>query len=88
MTGLSVVNSASKSRSDKPCGCSSLRLKSHQVDDVDDPDFEFWNCRAKQIDRGQGLEGRNVAGAGHHDVRLGAAVVARPFPDADPGVQC
>ena len=32
---------------------------------------------------GEGFERRDVAGAGHHDVRLGAAVVAGPFPDAD-----
>ena len=38
---------------------------------------------SQQIDRGQRLERRHVAGAGHHHVGLAAAIVARPFPDAD-----
>ena len=37
----------------------------------------------QQIDRGQRLEGRDVAGAGHHYFRPRIFVVARPFPDTD-----
>ena len=83
MIGLSVVNSASKSRSVSPCGCSSCGCKRHQVDDVDDPDLELGNVLPQQVDRRQRFERRDVAGAGHHDIGLTALIVARPLPDAD-----
>ena len=82
MIGLSVVNSASNSRSGRPCGCSVVGLEPHQVDDVDDADPQVGQVLAEDVDRGERLQRRDVAGAGHHDVRL-AVVVARPVPDAD-----
>ena len=45
--------------------------------------FSSGRCAAQQIDGSQRLQRRHVAGAGHHDVRLAAFVVAGPFPDAD-----
>jgi len=32
---------------------------------------------------GQGLQGRHVTAAGHHDIGLAAPVVAGPLPDAE-----
>ena len=39
---------------------------------------------SQQLDRGQGLQRRHIAATGHHDVRLAAAVIAGPRPDAQP----
>ena len=83
MIGLSVVNSASKSRSDRPCGCSVRGLQRHQIDDVDHADLEIREVLAQKIHGGERLQRGDVAGAGHHHVRLAACVVARPVPDAD-----
>ena len=60
-----------------------LRLQRHQIDDVDDADLQLRQMLAQQIDGRQRLQRRHVAGAGHHHVGLAAAIVARPFPDAD-----
>ena len=85
MIGLSVVNSASKSRSASPCGCSLDRLQLHQVHDVDDADLQLRRVLTQQFDRGQRLQRGHVATARHHHVRLTVAVVAGPFPDAEAG---
>ena len=61
------------------------RLEFHQIHHVDHPDFQFGEKLPQQLDSGQGFEGRHVATTHHHDIRLAAAVVARPRPDADAG---
>src|SRR5271169_1001169 len=58
-------------------------LQRHHINDVDDPYFQFGRMLAQELDRGQRLKRRHIAAAGHHDVRLAAAVVARPWPDAE-----
>ena len=58
------------------------RLQRHQIDDVDDAYLELGRVLAQEVDRSQRLERRHVAAAGHHHIRLAAAVVARPWPDA------
>ena len=63
-----------------------MRLQGHQIDDIDDADLQVGNVTAQQIDRSERFQGRNIAGASHHDVGFAAAVIAGPFPDADPGV--
>ena len=84
MTGLSVVNSASNSRVGQAVRMLAVRLQPHQVDDVDDADPQVrQRARAAGRGRGERLERRHVAGAGHHDVGLAARVAARPVPDAD-----
>ena len=88
MTGLSAVNSVSKSRSERPCGCSCRGWSAHQVDDVDDADLQVGQVLAEEVDGGQRLQRRHVAGAGHDDVGLAAVVVARPVPDADAARAC
>ena len=85
MIGLSSVNSASKSWSDSPCGCSLDGLQLHQIDDIDDPDLQLGRVLAKDVDGGQRLQRRHVAAARHHHVGLAATVVAGPLPDAEPG---
>jgi hypothetical protein len=55
-----------------------VRLQSHQIDDIDDPDLEVGNMVAQKVDGREGLHRRNVAGARHYDIGLAAAVVARP----------
>ena len=57
-------------------------LQGHEIDHVDHADLELGNMPAQQVDCGQSLESRHVTAAGHDYVRLAAAVVARPFPDA------
>ena len=71
----------------RPCGCSAARLQPHQIDDVDDADFHLRQVLAQDRDRGEHLQGRRVAAAGHHDVGFRALIVARPLPDADALVQ-
>jgi len=61
-----------------------MRLQGHQVDHIHHPDLEVGDMLAEEADRGQRLQCRHIAGAGHHDVGLSAPVVAGPFPDADP----
>ena len=59
-----------------------VRLQRHQVDDIDDADLQLGRVLAQEVDRGQRLERRHVAAAGHHHIGLAAVVVARPWPDA------
>ena len=61
-----------------------LRLQPHQVDDVDDPHLQLGQALAQERRGGDGLQRRNVPGAGEHDVRLVVALVRGPLPDADP----
>ena len=58
------------------------RLELHEVDDIDDPHFQLWRVLLEKLDRGEGLQGRNVAAAGHDHVRLPAEIVARKLPDS------
>jgi hypothetical protein len=66
-------------------GVLARRLELHEVDHVDDPDLQVGHMLAQQGDGGQGFERRHVTGAGHHDLRLAALVVAGPGPNADAG---
>ena len=84
MIGLSFVNRASKSRSDKPVRMLARRLQLHQIHDVDDADFQFRQVLADQLDRGQRFKRRNVAATGHDHIGFAALVVAGPFPNAEP----
>lgn len=59
-----------------------VRLESHQVDHVDQAHLQLREVLAQQFDGGQRLQGGHVSAAGEHHVRLGAAVVAGPLPDA------
>ena len=70
MTGLSVVKRLSKSRSDKPCGCSDSGRSSEEVHDVDEADLQVREELAKVDGGGERLLGGDVACAGHYDVRL------------------
>ena len=67
----------------QPVGVLARRLQLHEIDDVDDPDFEIGQMLAKDRDRGQNLKRRRLSATGHHDVRFGVLIVARPLPDAD-----
>lgn len=60
-----------------------LRLQRHEIDHVDDADFQMRHVRAQGVDGGKRFERRHVAGARHHHVRFDTVVVARPGPDAD-----
>ena len=48
--------------------------------------FSSGACFRKKVDRGQSLQRRHVAAAGHHHVGLAAPVVAGPLPDPEPGL--
>src|SRR3984957_15940268 len=58
-------------------------LESHQIDDIDDPNFQIGQVVAQDRHGGQNLERRRVTAASHHDIRFRILVVARPLPDAD-----
>src|SRR5438132_13669823 len=60
------------------------RLKLHQIDDVNDSNLEVRNVLPKQMHGRQRLQGRAIAAAYHHDLRLRSLIIARPFPDSDP----
>ncbi len=60
-----------------------LILQTHQVDDVDDPDLQLGEILPEDVDRGQRLQGRNVTGAGHDDIRHIGVIIAGPVPDTD-----
>ena len=83
MIGLSVVNSASKSRSVSPCGCSLGGCSVIRSTTLITRTLRSGSVLAQQIDGGERFERRHVAAAGHHHVGLAALVVAGPFPDAD-----
>ena len=83
MTGLSVVNRLSNSRSVDPCGCSDGRLELEQIHHVDETQLETRRLLAQDGRRGQRLHRRHVAAGRQHDVRLLALVRARALPDAD-----
>ena len=83
MIGLSVGEERVEVAVAKAVRMLARRLQRHQIDDVDHADLQFGRMLAQEVDRGQRLERRHVAAAGHDDVRLAAAVVARPFPDAE-----
>ena len=52
----------------EPVRVLALRLETHQVDDVDDPDPEVGQMVAKKRGSSERLESRNVAAAAQHDV--------------------
>ena len=83
MTGLSLVNSSSKSHVAQAVRMLALRLQPHQVDHVDHPDFQFGQMLAHDGDGGQRLQRGHVAAAGHDHVGRDVLVVAGPRPDAD-----
>ena len=83
MTGLSRVKRESKSRSERPWGCSDGGLEAEEIDDVDEADLEVGEVLAEDGGGGEGFLRGDVAGAGHDDVGLGAVVGGGPVPDAD-----
>src|SRR6266581_3530400 len=54
-----------------------------QVDDVDEANLQIGEVLPQHHDRRERLLGRDVAGTGHHHIRLRALVVARLRPDAE-----
>ena len=57
-------------------------LQTHQVHDVDEPNLQVRQMNPQQIDRGQRLECRNVAGRGDHHIGISAQHLrAGPLPD-------
>src|SRR5581483_2606410 len=60
-------------------------LKSHQIHDVDDADFQVREVAAEVVNGGKRFEGGDVAATGHHDIGFHAAIGAGPLPDTDAG---
>ncbi len=58
-------------------------LQRHEVDDVDDANFELRQPLAQERDRCERFERRDVARAGEHDVGLAVLIVAGPRPNTD-----
>ena len=84
MTGLSVVNSASNSRSRQSVRMLALRLQRHQVDDVDDADLAGPGrcCRSRSTAASVSSVGTSPAQA-MTTSGSPSCVVAGPLPDAD-----
>src|ERR1700688_921786 len=59
------------------------RLKGHQVNYIDDANFDARKMLAKQIHGCKCLERRNISGAGHHGIGLRALVGRRPLPNSN-----
>src|SRR6185436_20630029 len=59
------------------------RLKRHQVYYVNNANLEVGEMLTEQVNGGQGLQRGNIAGAGHHYVRFGTLIIARPGPDTE-----
>ena len=70
---------------DRPCGCSLGGCSFIRLTTLTTRTFSSGACLSQKIDGGQRLQRRHVAAASHHDIGLAAAVVAGPFPDAEPG---
>ena len=60
-----------------------LRLQPHQIDDVDDADFQVGEVLAHDEDSRQRLQRGYIAATDHDHVGLGTLVVRGPLPDAD-----
>ena len=63
MIGLSVVKSASKSWSLRPCGCSLCGWSFIRSTTLITRIFKFGKMLAQQLDRGQRFQRRHVAGS-------------------------
>ena len=72
MMGLSVVKSVVEILVAQAMRMLGLRLQLHQVDDVDDADFQLRQVLAQDRHGSQRFKCRHVAAAGHHDVGLDA----------------
>ncbi len=60
-----------------------LGLKLHEVNDVNHPDFELGQMLAHYRNGGERLKRGHIASTGHHNIRFGILIAARPLPDAD-----
>src|SRR5262245_48705113 len=60
-------------------------LQGHDVDDVDDADFQLRTMLSQHLDCGECFESWDIASAGHDDIWLVAIVIAGPRPNAETG---
>lgn len=66
-------------------GMLGLGLEGHEIDDIDDSDFDGGEMVAEPVHSGEGFEGGNISGASHDDIGFGILVIAGPAPDTDAG---
>src|ERR1700738_4203319 len=59
------------------------RLNGHQVNDIDDADFDVGELLTEQIHGGKSFESWNIAGTGHYHIRLSALIGRSPLPNTD-----
>jgi isoamylase len=69
----------------EPVRILAVGLQGHQIDDIDDADFDVGKMLAQEIDSGQSFQRGDVTGTSHNGVRLGALIVAGPVPNPDAG---
>ena len=63
------------------------RLQGHQVNDIDHPDLQVRDTLPQEIDGGERLQRRDIAGAGYDHVDVGAGRFRSGLgPDADADV--
>ena len=67
----------------QPMRMFALRLKRHQINDVNNADLQLGKVPAENIHGRKRLQCRHLSGASHYNVRFGPLIGARPFPDAD-----
>src|SRR5262245_14030212 len=59
-----------------------LRLQSHKVHNIDNPNLQVGQVLPDEVDCGQHFQRGDVPGARHHDVRFASLVAACPGPEA------
>ena len=83
MTGLSVVKSESKSRSESPCGCSVSGMSRNRSTTLTKRIFRSGKLLPQDRDRGQRLHGWMSPALAITTSGSAPCVVAGPVPDAD-----
>src|SRR5579875_437559 len=66
----------------QPMRMQTRRLQSHEVNNIDDTNFDVGDMLAQPIHGGKSLQSRYVAGAGHNHIGLTALIVTGPLPYA------
>ena len=55
-------------------------LQFHEIDDIDNPDFDLRYVGTKEIDGGECFKGRAIPAANHDHVGFPALVITGPTP--------
>ena len=59
------------------------RLQFHQINNINDTDFNHWRNGAQQVNRCEGFKGGNIATTCHDHIGFGATIITGPIPDTN-----